>query len=81
MYTMPEKAIKHILQKELDIHKTEALQILYNAYVPDTEKELIYIAYQTLQNVLNQCETYNQLEDYLSYAGYHMSLEDWISSL
>jgi hypothetical protein len=81
MYQMPVRAIKNILRKELDERK----QSFYNAYpnfiMSDTQKEMIYIAHSNLSEILDKCEDYASLEDFISYSGYRMSLEDWINSL
>jgi hypothetical protein len=47
----------------------------------DTQKEMIYIAHSNLSEILDKCEDYASLEDFISYSGYRMSLEDWINSL
>lgn len=81
MYQMPVKAIKNILQKELE----EKKQSFFNAYpafiMSDTQKEMIYISYAHLYEILQKCNDYASLEDFISYSGYRMSLEEWINSL
>jgi len=81
LYIMPVRAIKNILKKELEDHK----QGIFNAYprfiMTDVQKEMIYIAYKALLNTLNECNDYVSLEAYISYAGYRMTLNEWINSL
>lgn len=80
-YQMPVKAIKNILQKEHEEFKKVSLQKLHEAYVNDATKELIYIASEQVMGRLNNCVSYDDLDDFLSFAGYRMSLEDWINLL
>ena len=78
---MPVKAIKNILRKELQGHRDG----FYNAYpkfiMSDVQKEMITLAHETLTRALDACETYEQLDDFISFAGYRMSLQEWIDSL
>jgi len=80
-YIMPVKVIKNILKKELEDFKNGFFNSYPNFIMSDVQKEFIYIAYGALLNVLNKCEDYASLEDYISYAGYRMSLQEWINSL
>lgn len=80
-YTFPIKAIKKILAKELKEFKDGFFKAYPNFIMSDMQKEFIYIAYQVISDKLNACETYEQLNDYISYAGYRMSLKEWIDSL
>jgi hypothetical protein len=81
MYQMPVRAIKNILKKELEERK----QSFFNAYpsfiMSDTQKEMIYLAYAELSGILEKCNDYASLEDFISYSGYRMSLQEWIESL
>jgi hypothetical protein len=82
MYQMPVRAIKNILRKELEDFKGHALQSLRTCNtMSDVPKEMIYIAYTNLLEVLEKSNEYSSLEDYISYAGYRMSLQEWIESL
>jgi hypothetical protein len=80
-YQMPVKAIKNILKKELEDHK----QGFYTAYpsfiMSDVMKEMIYKGHNIMMEMLELCTTHDELNDFISFAGYRMSLEDWINSL
>lgn len=75
------KAIKNLLKRELSEHKTNAIQALHNAYVPNVQKEFIYIAHSYLENKLATLTTHDELDDFIFECGYRMSLEDWVNSL
>lgn len=82
LYQMPVRAIKNILKKELEQFKNNTLQVLHKEhFLSDVPKEMIYLAYSNLLGVLDKCQDYAALEDYISYAGYRMSLTEWINSL
>lgn len=80
-YQMPVRAIKNILKKELD----EFQKAFHSAYpkfiMADVMKEMVYLAHSQLNDKLANSNTYDELEDYISLAGYRMSLEEWINSL
>lgn len=81
MYQMPVRAIKNILGKELQDFRNR----FYNAYpsfiMSDVQKEILSIGYELLKVKLDACVTYEDLEEFISFAGYRMSLEEWINSL
>lgn len=81
MYQMPVRAIKNILKKELEEFKDSALNLLHKGYVNDATKELIYIAHNVLTEKLEACNDYDSLDEFVSFVGYRMSLEEWINSL
>ena len=81
MYQMPVKAIKNILKKELEERKNSFFNACPSFIMSDTQKEMVYISYTHLSEVLDKCNDYASLEDFVSYSGYGMSLEDWINSL
>lgn len=81
MYTMPVKAIKNILKKELESFKNGFFTAELHYRLSDVMKEFIYIAHNVLEERLESCTDYDSLEKYISFAGYRMSLQEWIDSL
>lgn len=80
MHRMPVRAIKNILQKELQGFR-DGFYTMSAGTLADVQKEMIFLAYEELSEYLDTCEDYKSLEEYLSFAGYRMSLEEWINSL
>ena len=78
--TMPVKAIKRILGDELSDFYSEACEKLRYC-ISDVTKSLVHISHDILSDRLKDCETYEDLEEYISFAGYRMSLSEWIESL
>lgn len=74
---MPVKAIKHILNQE----HVKFMQALRQNIGPLVfiEDYLVYSMDLTL-DVLNKCESYADLEDFVGQTR-RMSLEEWINSL
>lgn len=80
-YQMPVRAIKNILKKELEERKNHLVQVLHSAYVNDSCKEMIYIANEISYKKIEECHNYDELDELISFLGYRMSLDEWISSL
>lgn len=80
-YIMPVRAIKNILRKELEERKQSFFNAYPNFIMSDTQKEMVYLAYTELSGILEKCNDYASLEDFISYSGYRMSLQEWIESL
>ncbi len=80
-YTMPVRAIKNILAKELESFKDGFFEAYPTFIMSDHQKEFVYIAYGILKNKLESCNTYEELDEYITFAGYRMSLTEWIESL
>lgn len=80
MYQMPVRAIKNILKAELQGFK-DSFYTMSAGVLSDVQKEMINLAYSELSGILEKSNHYNELEDYIAYAGYRMSLEEWINSL
>jgi hypothetical protein len=76
-YTMPVKLIKSLLDQEIEKHGDALKKYTYN----DVQKEMIHIAKKTMLLKLDACQSYNDLEEFLSFSGYRMSVQDWINSL
>jgi hypothetical protein len=76
-YQMPVKAIKRILGEELSRHYTGALEKLHT----DPQREFCHFAYRQFKSALDAAETRDDLQEVLSFTGYHMSVEEWINSL
>lgn len=81
-YQMPVRAIKNILMQELQ----GFFDAFYREYpgsfvMSDVQKEMVRIAKEVLSAKLEFCNTYEELNAYISDAGYRMSLEEWINSL
>ena len=80
-YQMPVKAIKRILLQELQSFRDG----FYNAYpsfiMSDVQKKMVGISFHHLKNTLDRCNSYQELDNFVSKAGYRMSLEEWINSL
>lgn len=70
-------AIKKLMIQELDSHYSSAIQALYN----DVQREFIHLAVRQLREQLSNAESQEDLEQYLSDAGYRMSVQEWIDSL
>ena len=81
MYQMPVRAIKSILKKELQDFRDG----FYNNYprfiMAEVMKEMVSIAFHQLNAKLENSNSYDELEDYITFAGYRMSLEEWINFL
>ena len=81
MYQMPVRAIKSLLKQELNSFRDG----FYNAYpkfiMADVMKEMVSISFHSLNERLENCNSYEELDDYISFAGYRISLEEWINSL
>lgn len=71
------KTIKGLMTKELQSHYSNACRTIYN----DIHRNFVHVGYRYLLAELEKCETYEQLDDFLSLADYRMSLQDWIDSL
>lgn len=81
-YVMPVRAIKNILKKELQDHRDGLYAISANGVIlTDCQKEMIRFAHVKMQSALSFCTSYDDLEKFLSFAGYRMSLTEWIQSL
>lgn len=80
-YVMPVRAIKNILRKELQERRDSFFQAYPTFIMSDAQKEMINIAYENLLSVLEKSNDYASLEDFISYSGYRMSLQEWIDSL
>lgn len=80
---MPIKAIKKTLLSELEEFRKLAQESLHANHVwHDTVPfEMLSIGYQHMQKALEACTTYDDLDNYIWYAGYRMSLEEWVNSL
>ena len=78
-YQMPVRAIKNILKKEIQDH-TDGFYWGMTC-MSGVQKEMISIAKENILSRLESCNTHDELDDFLSYAGYCRSLEDWINSL
>lgn len=78
---MPVRAIKHILEKELEGFYESSLRVLHKESLSDVPYEMMDIARAVLQAKLVNCNDYESLEEYINYAGYRMSLEEWVNSL
>ena len=76
-YQMPVKAIKRILGEELSRHYIGALDNMHT----DIQKEFCHFAYHQFKSALDAAQTYDDLQEVLSFTGYHMSVEEWINSL
>lgn len=81
MYQMPVRAIKNILKQELERFKNDTYQVVRKNTASDVPINMVMLAYTELSGILEKSNAYNELEDYISYAGYRMSLEEWINSL
>lgn len=81
LYQMPVKAIRNILKQELQNSKDGFFNAYPSFIMSDVQKEMVYHAYEQAYSVLEKCQDYASLENYLSYMGYRMSLTDWIQSL
>lgn len=79
-YQMPVKAIKNILGKELESHRDGFYHVYPNFIMSDFQKNMIDIAYHCLKDVLELCNSYEELDSYIG-RNYRMSLEEWINSL
>ena len=80
-YIMPVRAIKRILGEELDKFKAQFFIHESQLTMSDVQQEMLYIAESVMKASLESCTTYAELDDFLSYAGYRMSLQEWVQSL
>lgn len=78
---MPVRIIKNILKKELQAFRDSFYERIPAYMLADVQKEMIDIAHNALNTALESCSDYESLDDYLSLAGYRMSLSEWIDSL
>lgn len=69
--------IKRLMTKELQSHYSSACQTIYH----DVQRNFVHIGYRYLLAELEKCETFEQLDEWLSLADYRMSLQEWIDSL
>jgi len=81
MYQMPVRAIKSILGQELDKFKDVVSRAANSACLADAGREMVVIGYEAMKAALEKCNDYESLEEYISFAGYRMSLEEWVNSL
>lgn len=81
IYLMPVRAIKNILHKEIVEFRDGFFRAYPSFIMADVQKEMVNLAKAILISKLNLCESYEDLDEFISYAGYKMSLEDWINSL
>ena len=80
-YQLQPRAIKRILGEELDFRRNAFYHAYPNFIMSDTMKEMVESSYRKQKELLKECETYEELESFIEFAGYRMSLEDWVSSL
>ena len=80
-YQMPVKAIKRILLQELQSFRDGFYSAYPSFIMSDVQKEMVSISFNHLKNRLDRCNSYQELDNFVSVAGYRMSLEDWINSL
>ena len=78
---MPVKAIKNILKKEIESHKEHLFTQMSMGWFPDVQKEMIRIAFYTLTEKLDICQSYEDIQELLDFAGYRVSLDEWVNSL
>lgn len=71
------QTIKKLMIKEIQSHYSSACQVNHN----DIQRNFVHIGYRYLLAELEKCETYDELDSWLSLADYRMSLQDWIDSL
>lgn len=77
MYIMPVRAIKGIIEREINAHADNLRQSAYC----DPQREMISMSKSAMLDRLAKCQTHEDLEDFLGFAGYRMSLIEWIESL
>lgn len=79
--TMPFKSVKKLIRKEVEEHMDNVSKVIHAAYLPDVQSNIAWIARIELLKRIDACETLEQLEDFMGYANYRMSVQDWIDSL
>lgn len=80
-YTLTPRGIKNILKAEIEAHFNNLFSVVHAAYPPDVQKEILYNAKIDYLARLDMCNDYESIDKFISWAGYRMSLEDWIKSL
>lgn len=75
------KTIKGLLGAELLKFTNHAHSVLKGRCLADAISELVHIGFITADNKLRSCQTYDDLEDYVGWVGYKMSLQEWLDSL
>lgn len=79
--TMPLKSVKILIKREIELHMDNVSKVVHQYCYPDVQRKSVSIARDQLNKKLDACETLEQLEAFMSYSGYRMSVQDWIDSL
>ena len=76
---IPFTAVKNLLAKELDSFRKEGFKVKFT--LSDVSKQAMFYGFNYLGDMLIKAETFDDLENYVTHAGYRMSLQEWIDSL
>lgn len=75
--TVPIKALKNLLGKEIDSHYSEACQSIHH----NVQRGFIHLGYRLIKDRLAIAESYDDLDEILSDMDYRMSIQEWVNSL
>lgn len=72
-------AIK-LIGDEYKKHYDALRNTAYKECIPDPQFEMIAKGYSELFGKLYLCDTWDELDEWMSNAGYRMSVQDWLDS-
>ena len=77
-YQFPVKAIKMIMLQELE----ERRQGLFNSLAGGLfYHDMLMVMFRDAREILEDCQSYEDIQEYLNHYDFRLSIQEWIESL